>query len=167
MKYLLPLSLILGLGCASVTMRAEHTTAELDRLPGRSDPVRTACRDQSEGAADRLPIQLRSETGPRATEAAFVDCMDVLSVFVSVAMDSGDTTGDGLGTVRNRLAGIESESLTDTCEEHYPAWQALWVQEGRFRSLDVNVVDDESLARYDSWMQRCRRVLRPAAAAAP
>ncbi|MDE2971816.1 MAG: hypothetical protein OXU35_05860 [Acidobacteriota bacterium] len=166
MKYLLPLSLILGLGCASVTMRAEHTTAELDRLPGRSDPVRTACRDQSEGAVGRLPVQLRSEAGPRAAESAFVDCMDVLSVFVSVAMENGDTTGDGLGTIRNRLAGFDSESLTDTCEQHYPAWQALWVQEGRFRSLDVKDVDDESVARYDFWMRRCRRVLRPVAAEA-
>ena len=165
MRYLLPLSLILGSGCASVTMRAEHTTAELERLPGRSDPVRTACRDQSEGAAGRLPVQLRSEAGPRAAESAFVDCMDVLSVFVSVAMDSGDTTDDGLGTIRHRLAGLDSGSLTDTCDEHYPAWQALWVQEGRFRALDVNAVTDETMARYDFWMRRCRRVLRPVAAA--
>lgn len=93
--------------------------------------------------------------------------MDVMSVLVSVAMENGDTTGDGLGTVRNGLAGLASESLTDTCDEHYPAWQALWVQEGRFRSLDAAVIDDESLARYDFWMQRCRRVLRPVAAAAP
>lgn len=167
MKYLLPLSLILGPGCLNFAMRVEHTTAELDRLPGRSDPVRAACRDQSEEAAGRLPIQLRPEAGPRAAEAAFVDCMDVLSVFVSVAMESGDTTGDGLGTTRNQLAGLDSESLTDTCDEHYPAWQALWVQEGRFRALDVNSVDDESIARYDFWMQRCRRVLRPVAAAGP
>lgn len=166
MKYLLPLSLILGLGCANVAMRAEHTIAELDRLPGRSDPVRTACSAQSAGAAGRLPMQLRSEAGARAVETAFVDCMDVLSVFVSVAMENGDTTGDGLGTIRNRLAGLDSESLTDTCDEHYPAWQALWVQEGRFRWLDANTVDDESLARYDLWMQRCRRVLRPVALAA-
>ena len=165
MRYLLPLSLILGSGCLNFAMRVEHTTAELDRLPGRSDPVRAACRDQSEGAAGRLPIQLRPEAGPRAVETAFVDCMDVLSVFVSVAMEGGDTTGDGLGTIRNRLAGLDSESLTDTCDEHYPAWQALWVQEGRFRSLDVHSVDDESLARFDFWMQRCRRVLRPVAAA--
>ena len=163
MKYLLPLSLILGSGCANAAMRAEHTTAELDRLPGRSGPVRTACRDQSEGAAGRLPLQLRAEAGPRATEAAFVDCMDVLSVFVSVAMVSGDTTDDGLGAVRTRLAGLDSESLTDTCDEHYPAWLALWVQEGRFRGLDTSVVDDETLARYDFWIQRCRRVLRPVA----
>jgi len=167
MKYLLPLGLAATFGCANFAMRAEHTTAELDRLPGRSDPVRAACRDQSGGAVDRLPIQLRPEAGPRATEAAFVDCMDVLSVFVSVAMEGGDTTGDGLGAVRNRLAGLDSESLTDNCEEHYPAWQALWVQEGRFRSLDVKDVDDESVARYDFWMRRCRRVLRPVAAAAP
>lgn len=165
MKYLLPLSLILGSGCLHFAMRVEHTTAELDRLPGRSTPVRAACRDQAEGAAGRLPIQLRSEAGPRAAETAFVDCMDVLSVFVSVAMESGDTTDDGLGTTRNRLAGLDSKSLTDTCDEHYPAWQALWVQEGRFRTLDVNTVDDESQARDDFWMQRCRRVLRPVAAA--
>ena len=167
MRYLLPLSLVLGSGCLNFAMRVEHTTAELDRLPGRSAPVRAACRDQSEGAAGRLPIQLRSEAGPRAVETAFVDCMDVLSVFVSVAMENGDTTDDGLGTIRGRLAGLDSESLTDTCDEHYPAWQALWVQEGRFRALDVNSVDDESLARYDFWMQRCRRVLRPVAAAGP
>lgn len=166
MKTLLPLGLVAAFGCATAAMRAEHTTAELDRLPGRSDPVRGACRDLSEGAVGRLPIQLRPETGPRAAEAAFVDCMDVLSVFVSVAMENGDTTGDGLGTVRNGLAGLDSESLTDTCDEHFPAWQALWVQEGRFRSLDVAVADDESLARYDFWMRRCRRVLRPVAAAA-
>ena len=99
MKYLMPLALILVLGCTNFAMRAEHTTTELDQLPGRSDPVRVACRDQSEGAPGRLPIQLRPEQGPRAAEAAFVDCMDVLSVFVSVAMDSGDSTEDGLGTV--------------------------------------------------------------------
>ena len=98
MKYLMPLALILGLGCTNFAMRAEHTTTELDQLPGRSDPVRVTCRDQSEGAPGRLPIQLRPEQGPRAAEAAFVDCMDVLSVFVSVAMDSGDSTDDGLGT---------------------------------------------------------------------
>lgn len=167
MKYLLPTALILGLGCAHSAMQVEHTIAELDRLPGRSDPVRAACRDQSEGAAGRLPMQLRSEAGPRAAETAFVDCMDVLSVFVSVAMESGDTTDDGLGTIRNRLAGLDSDSLTDTCDEQYPAWLALWVQEGRFRGLDTNVVDDETLARYEFWMQRCRRVLRPVAAAGP
>ena len=167
MQYLLSLSLIFGVGCANFAMRVEHTTAELDRLPGSSAPVRAACRDHSEGAAGRLPIQLRSEAGPRAAETAFVDCMDVLSVFVSVAMESGDTTGDGLGTIRHRLTGLDSESLTDSCDEHYPAWQALWVQEGRFRSLDVNDVDDETQARYDFWMQRCRRVLRPVAAAGP
>ena len=166
MRTLLPLGMILGFGCANFAMRAEHTIAELDRLPGRSDPVRAVCRDQSGGAVGRLPIQLRPETGPRATEAAFVDCMDVMSVFVSVAMENGDTTDDGLGTVRKGLAGLDSESLTDTCDEHFPAWQALWVQEGRFRSLDAAVVDDESIARYDFWMQRCRRVLRPVAAAA-
>jgi len=157
--------MILGFGCTNFAMRAEHTIAELDRLPGRSDPVRAVCRDQSGGAVGRLPIQLRPDTGPGATEAAFVDCMDVLSVFVSVAMENGDTTDDGLGTVRKGLAGLDSESLTDACEEHYPAWQALWVQEGRFRSLDAAAVDDESLARYDFWMRRCRRVLRPVAAA--
>lgn len=166
MKTLLPLGLVAAFGCATVAMRAEHTIAELDRLPGRSDPVRAVCRDQSGGAVGRLPIQLRPETGPRATEAAFVDCMDVMSVFVSVAMENGDTTDDGLGIVRNGLAGLDSGSLTDTCDEHFPAWQALWVQEGRFRSLDAAVVDDESIARYDFWMQRCRRVLRPVAAAA-
>ena len=64
MKYLMPLALILGFGCTNYAMRAEHTTAELDRLPGRSDPVRVTCRDQSEGAPGRLPIQLRSETRP-------------------------------------------------------------------------------------------------------
>ncbi|MDE2660970.1 MAG: hypothetical protein OXI45_12270 [Acidobacteriota bacterium] len=165
MRTLLPLGLILGFGCTNFAMRAEHTIAELDRLPGRSDPVRAVCRDQSGGAVGRLPIQLRPDTGPGATEAAFVDCMDVLSVFVSVAMENGDTTDDGLGTVRKGLAGLDSESLTDACEEHYPAWQALWVQEGRFRSLDAAAVDDESLARYDFWMRRCRRVLRPVAAA--
>ena len=167
MKTLLPLGLILAFGCANFAMRVEHTTAELDRLPGRSEPVRAACRDQSEGAVGRLPIQLRPETGPRATETAFVDCMDVLSVFVSVAMDTGDTTGRWTGRPSGTgLAGLDSESLTDTCEEHYPAWQALWVQEGRFRSLDVKDLDDESVARYDFWMRRCRRVLRPVAAAA-
>ena len=162
MKYLLPLALILVLGCTNFAMRAEHTTTELDQLPGRSDPVRVACRDQSEGAPGRLPIQLRPEQGPRAAEAAFVDCMDVLSVFVSVAMDSGDSTEDGLGTVRNRLAGVDSESLTDTCDEHYEAWQALWV-----RWLPINIVDEETQARYDLWMRRCRRVLRGVAAAGP
>jgi len=166
MKYLFPLSLTLGLGCVNSAMRVEHTIAELDRLPGRSDPVRAVCRDQSEGAASHLPVQLRSEAGPRAGEAAFVDCMDVLSVFVSVAMENGDTTGDGLGTIRNRLAGLDAESLTDTCDEHYPAWLALWVQEGRFRVLDTSVVHDETLVRYEFWMQRCRRVLRPVAAEA-
>ena len=167
MKHLLPLGLVAASGCMNSAMRAEHTIAELDRLPGRSAPVRAACRDQSEGAVGRLPIQLRPGTGPRAAEAAFVDCMDVLSVFVSVAMDRGDTTDDGLGAVRDGVAGLGSESLTDTCDEHYQAWQALWIQEGRFRSLDANTVDDETLARYDFWMQRCRRVLRPVAAAAP
>lgn len=167
MKYLMPLALILGFGCTNYAMRAEHTTAELDRLPGRSDPVRVTCRDQSEGAPGRLPIQLRPERGPRAAEAAFVDCMDVLSVLVSVAMDSGDTTDEGLGTVRKRLAGLDSESLTDTCDEHYEAWQALWVQEDGFRWLDINILDEETEARYDYWMERCHRVLGPVAAAGP
>ena len=165
MKYLMPLALILGFGCTNYAMRAEHTTAELDRLPGRSDPIRVTCRGQSEGAPGRLPIQLRSEAGPRAAEAAFAHCMDVLSVFVSVAMGSGDTTDDGLGSVRNRLAGLDAESLTDTCDEHYEAWQALWVQAYGFRWRDVNSIDEGTQARYDLWMQRCRRVLRLVAAA--
>ncbi len=167
MKYLAPLALILGVGCANYAMRAEHTTTELDLLPGRSDPVRTACREHSQRAPDRLPIQVRSESGPRAADAAFVDCMDVLTVFVSVAMDNRDTTEDGLGAVRSRLTGLDSEALADTCDDHYQAWQILWVGEARLRPLETNTVSAETLARYDSWMQRCRRVLRPVAAAGP
>ena len=166
MKYLLPPLLILGLGCANYAMRTGHTTAELDLLPGDSDPVRVACREHSEGAPDRLPIQVRPERGPRAAEAAFADCMDVLTVFVSVAMDSEDTTEDGLGAVRNRLAGLDSEAVADTCDEHYPAWQILWVQEASGRRLDTEGASDDTQARYSFWMQRCRRVLRPVAAAA-
>ena len=78
-----------------------------------------------------------------------------------------DTTDEGLGTVRNRLAGLDSESLTDTCDEHYEAWQALWVQEDGFRWLDINILDEETEARYDYWMERCHRVLGPVAAAGP
>ena len=167
MKPVMSLALILGLGCANYAMRAEHTATELDLLRGTSDPVRTACREQSQGARDRLPIQVRSESGPRAAEAAFVDCMDVLTVFVSVAMHNGDTTEDGLGAVRNRLTGLDSAALADACDDHYEAWQILWVAENPHRRMDTNTFSDDTQARYDFWMRRCRRVLRPVAAAGP
>ena len=84
MKYLMPLALILGFGCTNYAMRAEHTTAELDRLPGRSDPIRVTCRDQSEGAPGRLPIQTRW-VGPVAAPLELTDDEQALLAAIAPA----------------------------------------------------------------------------------
>ena len=165
MKYSLALALILGWGCTQHAMAPGYTIRELNRLPGNSDPVRATCRDHSGRAPSLLPVQLRSEAGPRAVEAAFVDCMDVLTVLISVAMEGGDRTEDGLKAVRDRLAERDSQSLADTCDEHYPAWRALWVREV-VGPLVARGTYDETPTRYDFWMYRCRRVLRPFSKAA-
>ena len=166
MKYLSLLLLTVTLGCANFLIQPERAASELDRLPGGSEPVRLACRAQADAAPLRLPLQIRAKKADDATENAFVDCMDVMAVLVSVAMSEGDTTTDGLNSVEGWVAGLHSQGLTDTCEEHYAGWRSLWVGESTMRRLDVAHGLEETPTPHDRWMERCHRVLRPMAVTA-
>ena len=66
------------------------------------------------------PIQYRNQLGQSVALVAYQECIEVLVVMVSVAMVAGDTTQDGVDTVRAQLAGADSQYLADTCDEPLP-----------------------------------------------
>ena len=141
-------------------MRPEQARVELNALPGGDGPVRFVCRAHSGMTVRQLPIQLRDELAPTVTDTAFTECMDVLTVLVSVAMVEGDTTEEGLGTILDRVAGAESQDLVDACDEHYRAWRLLLNRDDPLRVTPRTGGEFET-RQYEGWMDRCFRVLRP------
>ena len=110
--------------------------------------------------ARQLPIRLRDEPAPTVTDTAFTECMDVLTVPVSVAMVEGDTTEDGPGTILDRVAGAESQDPVDAGDEHYRAWRLLLNRDDPLRVTPRTGGEFET-RQYEGRMDRCFRVLRP------
>ena len=152
-----------GSGCATLqTMIPQGTSVDAAVLPGGDGPLRSECRMLADTASRQIPIQFRDQLGASVATIAFDECMGVLLVMVSVAMDSGDTTGEGVDAVRAQIAGAESQYLADACDEHYRAYRFLRDPNGGYQAA----LDDATTAEYDGWMDRCYRVLRPLSIAA-
>lgn len=147
-----------GAGCATIqTMMPRETVLDPTDLPGGGRPLRDTCTMLAETAARQIPIQYRDQLRHSVALVAYQECIEVMVVMVSVAMVAGDTTQDGVDTVRDQLAGAESQYLVDTCDDQYRAYRFLRNPEGGYRAELV----DTSVAEYDGWMDRCYRVLRP------
>ena len=138
---------------------AREASDELMRLPGGSSPVHRLCQGHAEAAARHLPIQVRDSLSLSVSATAAEECVEVLAVLVSVAMETGDTTEEGLATVEEALSGAENQLLSDTCDEHYRAWQLLRTY--RSRSGPPPEGTDLETRQYDGWMDRCFRVVLP------
>lgn len=144
-------------------MLPQQISIDAAGLAGGDGPLRSECRILSANAARQIPIQFRDQLGPSVATVVFGECLEVLTVMVSVIMGAGDTTEDGVELLRVQLAGAESQYLADTCDDHYRAYRFLRDPESGYRAT----LDDASTAEYDGWMDRCYRVLRPMSAAAP
>ena len=147
-------------GCVSAAkMPADKARSELMQLPGGDAPVHRLCQSHSEVAARQLPIQVRDSLSHAVASAAASDCVEVLAVLISVAVDADDTTREGLATVEDAIAGGNQQLLTDTCDEHYQAWQLLRTY--RDGSAPPQEGTELEAKQYDGWMERCFRVLLP------
>ena len=153
------LFLLAGFGCATIqTMIPDDSVPHPTDLPGGEVPLRATCTVLANTAGQQIPIQYRDRLRQSVELVAYQECMQVLVVLVSVAMVDGDTTQDGVDRVRGRLAGAESQYLADTCDEHYRAFSFLLNPERGYE----NALDGAGMsARYDEWMDRCYRVVRP------
>ena len=153
------LLLLGGLGCATIqTMIPRESANHPTDLPGGELPLRATCTVLATTAGQQIPIQYRDRLRQSVETIAYQECIQVLVVMVSVAMVEGDTTQDGVDTVRARLAGAESQYLADTCDEHFRAFSFLLNPERGYE----NALDGAGAsARYDEWMDRCYRVVRP------
>ena len=167
MRFIAPLLLLGGLGCTTMqTMLPQDGAPHPTDLPGGELPLRATCTALATTAGQQIPLQYRNELRQSVELVAYQECMQVLVVMVSVAMVEGDTTQDGVDLVRGRLAGVESQYLADTCDEHFRAFSFLLNPERGYE----NALDGAGTsARYDEWMDRCYRVVRPlsVAGAAP
>lgn len=153
------LFLLGGLGCATIqTMIPQESATHPTDLPGGELPLRATCTVLAATAGQQIPIQYRDQLRQSVELVAYQECMQVLVVMVSVAMVGGDTTQEGVDRVRARLAGAESQYLADTCDEHFRAFSFLLNPERGYE----NALDGAGAsARYDEWMDRCYRVVRP------
>lgn len=153
------LLLLAGLGCTTIqTMLPQDSAPHPMDLPGGELPLRATCTVLATTAGQQIPIQYRDQLRHSVERVAYQECIQVLVVMVSVAMVEGDTTQDGVDVVRARLAGAESQYLADTCDEHYRAFNFLLNPERGYE----NALDGAGMsARYDDWMDRCYRVVRP------
>ncbi len=156
------LASVLLAGCVtSMSMSPDQARAELQRLPGGDRPVRELCIEQAANAVRRLPIQVRASYRDVVTRSAGQDCVEVVTVLVSVAMEEGEATEAGLVRVREFLAGADAQFLSDTCDEHYRAWQLLRSYTGLAQPPNRGSALESQ--QYDGWMDRCFRVVRPLA----
>ena len=153
------LFLLAGSGCTTIqTMLPQDATAHPTDLPGGELPLRATCTVLANTAGQQIPIQYRDQLRQSVELVAYQECMQVMVVLVSVAMVEGDTTQDGVDRVRGRLAGAESQYLADTCDEHFRAFNFMLNPERGYE----NALDGAGMsARYDEWMDRCYRVVRP------
>ena len=159
LRFTLFLLLLAGLGCATIqTMLPEDSVPHPTNLPGGELPLRATCTVLATTAGQQVPIQYRDQLRQSVELVAYQECMQVLVVMVSVAMVEGDTTQDGVDVVRARTAGADAQYLTDSCDEHFRAFNFLLNPERGYE----NALDGAGMsARYDEWMDRCYRVLRP------
>ncbi len=132
-------------------------------LPGGELPLRATCTVLAQTAAQQIPIQFRDQLRQSVELVAYQECMQVLVVMVSVAMNDGDDTQDGVDVVRARLAGAESQYLADTCDDHFRAFRFLLDPERGYE----NALAGAQESQYDEWMDRCYRVVRPLSVAGP
>ena len=153
------LCLLAGLGCTTIqTMLPQDSTPHPTDLPGGELPLRATCTVLAATAGQQIPIQYRDQLRQSVELAAYEECMQVMVVLVSVAMVEGDTTQDGVDRIRGRLDGADSQYLADTCDEHYRAFSFMLNPERGYE----NALDGAGMsARYDEWMDRCYRVVRP------
>lgn len=155
-------STVLLIGCATQNVLSEPPRAEMQALPGGDLPLRQVCRGEASLAAQQIPIQFRDQLAQSVTVAAFGDCLNVLSVLVSVAMQAGDTTEDGLNRVFDEVGSAEAQVLVDSCDDHYRAYRLLRSEGDPMRILSGSAGAGETgTFEYDEWMDRCFRVLRP------
>jgi hypothetical protein len=163
LRLTLSLLLLIGPGCQTLqTMLPQDTAPDPTSLPGGDGPLRDTCMMLANTAAQQIPIQYRDQLRQSVALVAYQECIEVMVVMVSVAMVAGDTTQDGVDTVRAELAGADSQYLADACDDQYRAYRFLRNPEGGYRAELV----DTSVAEYDGWMDRCYRVLRPLSVAA-
>ncbi len=151
----------LGAGCASggAGITPEQAQAELMALPGGTMPVELHCREQADFGVRQLPIQLRNELASSTAASAYAACMEVLTVFVSVAMVQGDSTADGLAGVREMLEGLDSQALVDSCDVHHRSWRLLQTGGESAWAASGNETPSQA-AQYEGWIDRCFAVLR-------
>ena len=163
LRLIASLLLLGGLGCQTLqTMLPQDTAPDPTNLPGGDGPLTDTCLMLADTAAQQIPIQYRDQLGQSVALVAYQECIEVLVVMVSVAMVAGDTTQDGVDTVRAQLAGAESQVLADTCDDHFRSWRFLRNPEiGYLIALE----GASASSQYDGWMDRCYRVLRPLSAA--
>ena len=157
------LLLLGGCGCQTIqTMLPQETAPDPTNLPGGDGPLRETCLMLADTATQQIPIQYRNQLGQSVALVAYQECIEVLVVMVSVAMVAGDTTQDGVDTVRAQLAGADSQYLADTCDDHFRAWRFLRNPD---RGYEAALRGANTSAQYDGWMDNCYRVLRPLSAA--
>ena len=157
------LLLLGGCGCQTIqTMLPQETAPDPTNLPGGDGPLRETCLMLADTATQQIPIQYRNQLGQSVALVAYQECIEVLVVMVSVAMVAGDTTQDGVDTVRAQLAGADSQYLADTCDDHFRAWRFLRNPD---RGYEAALQGANTSAQYDGWMDNCYRVLRPLSAA--
>ncbi len=163
LRLIASLLLLAGLGCTTIqTMLPQQTASDPTDLPGGELPLRATCTMLAATAAQQIPIQYRDQLSQSVALVAFQECIEVMVVMVSVAMVAGDTTQDGVDTVRAQLAGAESQYLADTCDDHFRAWRFLRNPD---RGYENALEGASASSQYDGWMDRCYRVLRPLSAA--
>lgn len=158
---------LLGLAAGCVTtapvMEPQRALDTLMALPGGTAPVEAHCREQADFAVRQLPIQRREELAPEVFAATLAACVEVLTVFVSVTMQPGDSTDDAFGEVEAQLVGQDAQTIVDSCDVHYRSWRLLQGESPQATRRDSPL---ES-ARYEGWVDRCFAVLRLVANRAP
>ena len=148
-----------GLGCQ--TMMPQAAVFDPTELPGGDGPLRATCTMLAGAAGQQIPIQFREQLRSAVEVTAYEECIEVMVVMVSVAMVSGDTTLEGVATVRENVADADSQYLADTCDDHFRTWRFLRNPERGYTGAVAGASVDP---RYDGWMDRCYRILRPLSA---
>ena len=150
--------MILGAGCSATVpvMAPERALDTLMALPGGTAPVQAHCREQADFAVRQLPIQRRQELAQEISGATLAACVEVLTVFVSVTMEPGDSTEDAFAAVEEQMLGQDAQAIVDSCDTHYRSWRLLQGEGPQAARRDGPLEG----ARYEGWVDRCFAVLR-------